>query len=43
MQQAKLFSRFESVKKATKNFTITATPDDKSSVLQQVNSSSFFY
>lgn len=32
----KVFSRFESIKKALKNYTIAATPDDKSSVLQQV-------
>lgn len=31
----KVFSRFESIKKALKNYTIAATPDDKSSVLQQ--------
>ncbi|EYU41366.1 hypothetical protein MIMGU_mgv1a012064mg [Erythranthe guttata] len=31
----KVFSRFEEVKKATKNYTIKATPDDTSSVLQQ--------
>ncbi|XP_052196156.1 thioredoxin-like protein AAED1, chloroplastic [Diospyros lotus] len=32
---AKVFSRFESLKKAAKNYTIEATPDDRSSVLQQ--------
>lgn len=32
---AKVFSRFDSLKKAGKNYTISATPDDKSSVLQQ--------
>lgn len=32
---AKVFSRFDSLKKAGKNYTITATPDDKASVLQQ--------
>eukprot|EP00262_Sarcandra_glabra_P018211 TRINITY_DN646_c0_g1_i2.p1 TRINITY_DN646_c0_g1~~TRINITY_DN646_c0_g1_i2.p1 ORF type:complete len:282 (-),score=50.97 TRINITY_DN646_c0_g1_i2:523-1278(-) len=32
---AKVFSRFESLQKALKNYTIGATPDDKSSVLQQ--------
>ncbi|KAJ3697623.1 hypothetical protein LUZ61_001328 [Rhynchospora tenuis] len=31
----KAFSRFESIKEATKNYTIKATPDDLSSVLQQ--------
>ncbi|KAG6489987.1 hypothetical protein ZIOFF_051269 [Zingiber officinale] len=31
----KVFSRWESIKKANKNYTITATPDDRSSVLQQ--------
>ncbi|XP_077233893.1 thioredoxin-like protein AAED1, chloroplastic isoform X2 [Tasmannia lanceolata] len=32
---AKVFSRFESLQKAVKNYTISATPDDRSSVLQQ--------
>lgn len=32
---AKVFSRFESLQKAAKNYTIRATPDDRSSVLQQ--------
>uniref|UniRef100_A0A2N9G064 Uncharacterized protein n=1 Tax=Fagus sylvatica TaxID=28930 RepID=A0A2N9G064_FAGSY len=32
---AKVFSRFESLRKAAKNYTIRATPDDRSSVLQQ--------
>uniref|UniRef100_A0A2N9FZT3 Uncharacterized protein n=1 Tax=Fagus sylvatica TaxID=28930 RepID=A0A2N9FZT3_FAGSY len=32
---AKVFSRFESLQKAAKNYTIQATPDDRSSVLQQ--------
>lgn len=32
---AKVFSRFDSLKKAVKNYTIEATPDDRSSVLQQ--------
>ncbi|XP_038990090.1 thioredoxin-like protein AAED1, chloroplastic isoform X2 [Phoenix dactylifera] len=32
---AKVFSRFDSLKKAVRNYTITATPDDKASVLQQ--------
>ncbi|XP_010273563.1 PREDICTED: thioredoxin-like protein AAED1, chloroplastic [Nelumbo nucifera] len=32
---AKVFSRFESLQKAVKNYTIEATPDDRSSVLQQ--------
>ncbi|XP_072972725.1 thioredoxin-like protein AAED1, chloroplastic [Typha angustifolia] len=32
---AKVFSRIDSIKKAGKNYTISATPDDKSSVLQQ--------
>ncbi|KAH6796792.1 Thioredoxin superfamily protein [Perilla frutescens var. hirtella] len=31
----KVFSRFEELKKAMKNYTIKATPDDTSSVLQQ--------
>ncbi|KAL8546817.1 hypothetical protein ACS0TY_006510 [Phlomoides rotata] len=31
----KVFSRLEEVKKAMKNYTIKATPDDRSSVLQQ--------
>ncbi|XP_062101535.1 thioredoxin-like protein AAED1, chloroplastic isoform X1 [Humulus lupulus] len=31
----KVFSRFEELKKAGKNYTIAATPDDRSSVLQQ--------
>lgn len=31
----KVFSRFDSLKKAGENYTITATPDDKGSVLQQ--------
>ncbi|KAJ0967708.1 hypothetical protein J5N97_024625 [Dioscorea zingiberensis] len=31
----KIFSRSESIKKAVKNYTMAATPDDKSSVLQQ--------
>ncbi|KAK9670225.1 hypothetical protein RND81_13G187600 [Saponaria officinalis] len=32
---AKVFSRFDSLQKAVKNYTIEATPDDRSSVLQQ--------
>ncbi|XP_068643740.1 thioredoxin-like protein AAED1, chloroplastic [Aristolochia californica] len=32
---AKVFSRFESLQKAVKNYTISATPDDRSGVLQQ--------
>lgn len=36
IQQAKVFSRWDSIKKAGKNYTIAATPDDKASVLQQV-------
>lgn len=32
---AKVFLRFDSLKKAMKNYTIAATPDDRSSVLQQ--------
>ncbi|XP_058081027.1 thioredoxin-like protein AAED1, chloroplastic [Magnolia sinica] len=32
---AKVFSRFESLQRAVKNYTISATPDDRSSVLQQ--------
>ncbi|KAF6159731.1 hypothetical protein GIB67_029989 [Kingdonia uniflora] len=32
---AKLFSRFKSLQKSVKNYTIEATPDDRSSVLQQ--------
>ncbi|KAJ3672810.1 hypothetical protein LUZ60_006184 [Juncus effusus] len=31
----KIFSRFESLKEATKNYTIKATPDNRASVLQQ--------
>jgi hypothetical protein len=33
-----VFSRFDSLKEATKNYTIEATPDDRPSVLQQVRS-----
>lgn len=36
IRQAKVFSRFEALQKAVKNYTIEATPDDRSSVLQQV-------
>ncbi|XP_043713992.1 thioredoxin-like protein AAED1, chloroplastic [Telopea speciosissima] len=32
---AKVFSRYKSLQKAVKNYTIEATPDDRSSVLQQ--------
>ncbi|XP_062156449.1 thioredoxin-like protein AAED1, chloroplastic [Alnus glutinosa] len=32
---AKVFSRFEALQNALKNYTIEATPDDRSSVLQQ--------
>ncbi|CAA7404293.1 unnamed protein product [Spirodela intermedia] len=32
---AKVFSRFESLQKAVKNYTVEATPDDRSGVLQQ--------
>lgn len=32
---AKLFTRIKALQKAMKNYTIQATPDDKSSVLQQ--------
>ncbi|KAF5182685.1 Thioredoxin-like protein aaed1 protein [Thalictrum thalictroides] len=32
---AKVFSRFDSLREAVKNYTIEATPDDRSSVLQQ--------
>ncbi|RVX23356.1 hypothetical protein CK203_000730 [Vitis vinifera] len=32
---AKVFSRFESLQKALKNYTLEGTPDDKSGVLQQ--------
>ncbi|KAB1199168.1 hypothetical protein CJ030_MR0G027028 [Morella rubra] len=32
---ASVFSRFESLRKAVKNYMVKATPDDKSSVLQQ--------
>ncbi|KAF3783837.1 Thioredoxin-like protein AAED1 [Nymphaea thermarum] len=32
---AKVFTRFDSIQKALKNYTISATPDDRSSVLQQ--------
>ncbi|XP_022843811.1 prostamide/prostaglandin F synthase isoform X2 [Olea europaea var. sylvestris] len=34
-ERAKVFSRMEAVKKAMKNYTIEATPDDRSGVLQQ--------
>uniref|UniRef100_A0A804HRG4 Uncharacterized protein n=1 Tax=Musa acuminata subsp. malaccensis TaxID=214687 RepID=A0A804HRG4_MUSAM len=34
-ERAKVFSRWDSIKKAGKNYTIAATPDDKASVLQQ--------
>ncbi|XP_062101546.1 thioredoxin-like protein AAED1, chloroplastic isoform X2 [Humulus lupulus] len=34
-RKVKVFSRFEELKKAGKNYTIAATPDDRSSVLQQ--------
>jgi hypothetical protein len=34
--QAKVFSRFDALRKAVKNYTIEATPDDRSGVLQQV-------
>lgn len=36
IRQAKVFSRFEAFQKALKNYTIEATPEDRSSVLQQV-------
>ncbi|ESQ31266.1 hypothetical protein EUTSA_v10004770mg [Eutrema salsugineum] len=32
---AKVFSRFDELREATKNYTIKATPEDRSSVLQQ--------
>eukprot|EP01018_Ginkgo_biloba_P040152 Gb_04298 [translate_table: standard] len=32
---AKVFTRFDSLQKALKNYTISATPEDRSSVLQQ--------
>ncbi|KAK3416574.1 hypothetical protein EUGRSUZ_H02332 [Eucalyptus grandis] len=32
---AKVFSRFDALQKSVKNYTIEATPDDRSSVLQQ--------
>lgn len=32
---AKVFTRFDALQKAVKNYTIEATPDDRSSVLQQ--------
>lgn len=32
---AKVFSRYESLRKAVKNYTIEATPDDRAGVLQQ--------
>lgn len=34
--QTKVFSRFDEIREATKNYTIQATPEDRSSVLQQV-------
>lgn len=40
--QAKVLSRFKELREATKNYTIEATPDDRSGVLQQVLSSFFF-
>ncbi|GAA0175243.1 hypothetical protein LIER_28461 [Lithospermum erythrorhizon] len=33
--QAKILSRFGALRKATKNYTIEATPDDRSGILQQ--------
>jgi hypothetical protein len=36
--KVKVFSQFDSLKEATKNYTIEATPDDRPSVLQQVRS-----
>jgi hypothetical protein len=37
MMQAKVLTRFDSLQKALKNYTISATPEDRSSVLQQVS------
>ncbi len=34
--QAKVFSRFDALREALKNYTMDATPDNRSSVLQQV-------
>ncbi|AQK63163.1 Thioredoxin superfamily protein [Zea mays] len=34
-RKAKVFSRFDSLKEAVKNYTIEATPDDRAGVLQQ--------
>ena len=34
--QKKIFSRFDEIREAAKNYTIKATPEDRSSVLQQV-------
>ena len=31
-----MFSRFDSLREAVKNYTIEATPDDRAGVLQQV-------
>jgi len=35
--QAKVFSRYDSLQKAAENYTIGATPNDISGVLQQVD------
>ncbi|KAG8474868.1 hypothetical protein CXB51_031600 [Gossypium anomalum] len=40
-RETKVFSRFESLQEAVKNYTIEATPDKTSSVLQQVSLISF--
>jgi len=37
ISQTKVFSRFDALQKAVKNYTIEATPDDRSGVLQQVD------
>lgn len=36
IQQPKVLSRYDSMKKALENYTLEGTPDDKSSILQQV-------
>ena len=35
--QAKILGRLDAVQKATKDYTLEATPDDRASVLQQVS------
>ncbi|CAI9111235.1 OLC1v1011411C3 [Oldenlandia corymbosa var. corymbosa] len=40
---AKVFSRYETLRNAVKNYTIEATPDDRSGVLQQVETYPFVH